>query len=412
MAENARPQTSAPLPAGLIAGLGDASAAIKMARKEIKELQREITTAVRKGEQVSPDLTRRLDQAQKLETSLAAGIQRQKQVQQGIERTTGDAQALKFLIGAQAFKQLFAGGLPDARALSMMVFASGEHIQKLASRAFGAQSRVAGFARGFTRIAPFAGEAVGAIMDALAEVKREQQETRKMVTEFQSGKYSQMEQDLYFRIQQENERSLMGQNPNEVFRRIMQISEFIGKADNDTIRKVIRPAVEKQAKAVFESQNIFDPGMLLAPGSASGDIADRAIKERAEFFLQRSVLEDELMGKTFQNRLADALDTKARELGYYQAGLAFTPEQQAYIKRQVVSESVQKLTDAQRTTLLDLIKKNEETRGKKFDPILKSLAYLQREASDKFKETELKKMQQINFQIARRRVALNGRIGE
>jgi hypothetical protein len=406
MADGARPQTSVPLPAGLIAGLGDASAAIKMARKEIKELQRDITAAVRKGEQVSPDLARRLDQAQKLEASLATGIKRQKEVQQGIQRTTADAQALKFLIGAQAFRQILAGGLPDARALSAMVFASGEHIQKLATRAFGTDSKITSLAKGFVRVAPFVGEAVASIIEAVDRVKEENQETRRMVTEFQAGKFSQVEQDLYFRIQQANERKLFGENPNAVFQNIIQISNLIANADDDTMRKVVRPALEKELEnldtAKFLGSKFWQHSV---EENIDGKIMDRIKRDR-------DVIENELMGPTFQNRLADAMDTKARELGYYQAGLAFTPEQQAYIKRQVIGESVQKLTNAQRTELLGLLKQNAEAQGKKFDPMLKTLAHLQREASDKFKETEIKKMQQINFQNARRRVALNGRIGE
>ena len=406
MAENARPQTSVPLPAGLIAGLGDASAAIKMARKEIKELQREIATAVRKGEQVSPDLARRLDQAQKLETSLVAGIKRQKEMQQGIQRTTADAQALKFLIGAQAFRQMLAGGLPDARALSAMVFASGEHIQKLATRAFGSGSKVTSLAKGFVRVAPFIGEAVASIMEAFEEVKKEQQETRKMVTEFHTGKFSQMEQDLYFKLQQDNERKLFGANPNEQFKNIIELASIIASADADTMRKVVRPALEKEIENL-DSANFM--GSKFWKHSVEENI-DGKIMDRLKS--DRDVIENELMGPSFQNRLNDSLDAKARELGYYQAGLAFTPEQQAYIKRQLIDESLAKLTDANRKELLDLVKKNQEAQGKKYDPILKSLAQLQREASDKFKETEIKKMQQINFQIARRRVALNGRIGE
>jgi hypothetical protein len=409
MADGARPQTSVPLPAGLIAGLGDASAAIKMARKEIKELQRDITAAVRKGEQVSPDLARRLDQAQKLEASLVAGIQRQKQMQQGIQRTTADAQALKFLIGAQAFRQIFSGGMPDARALSAMVFASGEHIQKLATRAFGAGSKVTSLAKGFTRAAPFIGEAFGSVMDALDKVESEQKQTRKMVTDFQTGKYSPMEQDLYFKLQEENSRNIIGQNPNEVFNRIMQISDFISKADEKTMRRVVRPALEKEMENM--QKDVYAPQWKWLLTGAPGAVWD-VFTKKAALPRQMREIEDKLFGNTFNNRLADAIDTKSRELGYYQAGLEFTEEQKAYIKRQVISESVQKLSDKQRSDLLDLINKNKETRGEQYNPMFKQLAQIQREASDQFKETEIQKMQQIHFQNARRRVALNGRIGE
>ena len=124
------------------------------------------------------------------------------------------------------------------------------------------------------------------------------------------------------------------------------------------------------------------------------------------------MLEDRLMGPTFQNMLADAIDTKARELGYHQAGLGFSPAQQEYIRRQVISESIQKLTDKQRGDLLELIKKNEETQGKKYDAMLKPLAALRLEASNKYKEEAVKKGMEIAFQRARQRVRLDGRIGE
>jgi len=311
MASNApRPQTSVPLPAGLLSAFGDAGTAVKAARREVKELQREIKTAMKSGQTVGSDVTRRLDSAMKLEASLTQSIAQQKQLKKGIETTAADAKALKFLIGAQALRQFLTTGLPDWRGFAAMAFGSSETLSALAAKHLGEKSFVTRGVRAFGRVAPFVGEAAASIFEAVETHRENQTKMRAFASEVQSGRYSKEEQEIYMQLIERNQR-VFGEEPEKQFEALFKIANIIGKKDERLRKSIIEPALVKQrdlrARAEFLLQEDQGPN-----------------KERLAEIAALEVLASE----DLQKKLQEALDSKAQELGYTESGKEFTPEQE------------------------------------------------------------------------------------
>jgi hypothetical protein len=393
-----RPQTSVALPAGLLTAFGDAGTAVKAARREVKELQREIKTAVKSGQTVGVDVTRRLDAAMKLEASLTKSIAQQKQIKKGIETTAADANALKFLIGAQALRNFLTTGLPDWRGMAAMVFSSSGTLSALASKHLGEKSFVTRGVRAFGRVAPFAGEAVASIFEAVETHKENKAKMLAFAAEVQSGRYSKEEQEIYMKLIERNQR-VFGEAPEKQFESLFKIANIIGKRDERLRKSTIDPAlIEARRKKAFTDYQLQ---------IAYGPDAERS---------QEIAALDMLASEELQKKMQEALDSKAQELGYTEAGMQLTVEQEEYIKRQVVEPYLIALSEPVRKSLLQAMEKGLLTHGITYKNILKSAEAVRREENEKavkqYKSHEVRKLTEMQWQEARRRVSLTGRIGE
>lgn len=390
MAQGARPQTSVPIAAKLIAQFGDATVAAKAARKEVRELQKEIKKTLQSGKTVGADVKRRLDQAMKLESDLNATIAKQKKAEAGVEAATAAANSMRYFLGAQGLRQILSGGAVDPRAISQLVFGAGEPIQDFARRQFGAKSGAFKIARAFAVIAPVVGEAVASVMEAVNQVKNDVKALKVFAADVNAGRIRQDEDALFRRLLDKNQH-VFGKDPALEFRQIQSLTQKIAQLDEKGRAKALNPALQREMQDARETSIA---GML-DPVSQFDNLQ----------LLQK------LTKKNLELGFANAFAAREKELGLDKAGTRLSEEQKSIVRQEVLLPIIAGLSETQQKELAARLDVELATLGQVFENKFKNLAQRRREASDKFKEMDVQKRQEIVFQQSRHRVKLNGRIG-
>jgi len=386
------PQTSVTINAQLTADLGDAAEATKLVRKEVKQLEREMTRLLKKGKTVGPELTQKLAQARKLESNLDAARKKQDAINKRFESLQTGQRAIRFFAAAEGLKQIFRGEGLDPRAISQLAFGAAEPIQDITGKLFGPKSKIASFAKSAALIAPIVGEAVARAIEAFDIVARDKRNIRKIALDVLTGK-TRADEDALFRRLIDKNQQVFGSDPTQEFRSIQGLVKKIAQLDETRRKKVLDPALKRE------------------------------ISESREFGIRRILwdnISDPINREAFQRLLSSNLnlgfDTefkkRAKELGFDEAGKTLTDKQKDIIRQEIILPSVEQLSPRARTELSERIDLALASFGLQFQNDFANLARLRREASEKFREQELKKRADLNFQRSRQRVALNGRIGD
>lgn len=390
MASGARPQTSVPIAAKLIAQFGDATIAAKAARKEVRELQKEIQKTIRSGKTVGADVTRRLEQAMALERNLNATIDKQKRVEAGVEAATAAANSMRYFLGAQGLRQILSGGAIDPRAVSQLVFGAGEPIQDFARRQFGAKSGAFKIARSFAVIAPVVGEAVASVMEAIDQVKNDVKALKIFAADVNAGRIRQDEDALFRRLLDKNQQ-IFGKDPAIEFRQIQALTQKIAQLDEKGRAKALNPALAREIQDTRDLSvaGIFDPVTQV----------------------DNRLLLQKLTKRNIELGFANAFAAREKELGLDKAGTQLSETQKAIVRQEVLLPIIAGLTETQQKELSERLDIELATLGRVLENKFKNIAQVRREASEKFREMDEKKRQEIAFQRSRQRVKLNGRIG-
>lgn len=389
MAEKPKPQASIPIPADVLAEMGNLSGAVTQVKRQIADVRREIKNASREGRVVDAGMVTRLGRLENLKFQIEGVKKRELQVKRDIQDTKKTGNALRFVFGAQAFRGLLQGNILDPGQIAGLAFGLQGVLDRNAARIFGAGSRITRGIKMFSAAAPILGEAVSSVMAAWQSVQRQDSAAKTVGAMFGRREISQEEFDIFKRAEGTHAFSLFGftvgsggvyEDPIQALKDAQSGAAAFRKLPPDTVGEIF--------KGVFREKNVKN---LFSVFSGAADEGFKRQLKASEIAagMRFDGLKKSIEGRVAaeEKRLGRRLTASEREQDE-RAGFA------AFLKS-ISVESAKELTDALNKSL---------DNDKKAIPLRKT-------QSELWKEAEKKIQEDIATARAKSRIALSGSVG-